>query len=110
MSAHRSAILALAILGSFALTSCAREEPKEDPRAAPMAIDAQNHAWMRALKKADIAAVGAFYSDSATLMAPNTDMVYGRGSITAFFKSANEFGLTEMRLATVNILSGPHMA
>ncbi len=110
MPARRPVAFALAVFGSLALTSCAREEPKEDPRAAPMAIDAQNHAWMRAIKKGDIPTAAAFYTDSATLMAPSTDLVYGRSSIQAFFKSARELGLTEMRLATLNILSGPRMA
>ena len=109
MLARRSAlIIASLLLG--ACSSGAADQQQGNPRAVPIAIDGQNRAWMRAVKRGDAAAVAAIYADSSTLYAPESDVVVSRGGVQRFFQSAFEAGLKEMRLTTVNIVAGAQMA
>ncbi|MEP6692262.1 MAG: nuclear transport factor 2 family protein [Gemmatimonadaceae bacterium] len=99
-----------ALAASVLTLACSGEAKQENPRAVPMAIEAQNRAWMRAVKRGDAPAVAALYADSAALYVPSTDVLVGRPAVENFYKGAAVSGLKEMRLTMVHVLTSGSMA
>jgi uncharacterized protein (TIGR02246 family) len=72
----------------------------EDVRQA---IEAGNAKWMEAFNRGDAAATAALYTDNATLMPPNSEMIQGRQGIQDFWQAAIEGGLKDVSLTTVEV-------
>jgi len=69
------------------------------------AIEEGNVKFGNAVRKGDGAAIAALYTEDATLLPPDSDMVKGRAGIEAFWKGGLQMGIKEALLTTV-VVSG----
>ncbi len=74
------------------------------------AIAEGNAKFGEAVRKGDGAAIGALYTDDATLMPPDSDMIKGRGGIEAFWKGGLQMGIKEAVLTSVDVSGGGDFA
>jgi len=72
-------------------------------RDVRQAVEASNAKWMAAFNQGDAAAVAAVYTDNATLMPPNSEMIEGRQGIQDFWGDAIQSGLKDASLTTVSV-------
>ena len=68
------------------------------------AIEAQNAAFMRAVRNGDAAAIAGLYTKAAWLLPPGGEMIQGRTGIEAFWAS-RFVGIAEITLTTGDLLS-----
>lgn len=87
---------------SLALLSCAKPE-RMDIASVRKAIEAGNAKWVEAFNRGDTAGVAASYTDDATLLPPNNEMIQGRQGIQKFWSGAIEMGLKDASLTTVDV-------
>lgn len=87
---------------SLALLSCAQPE-KMDVAAVRKAIEAGNAKWVEAFNRGDAAGVAALYTDDATLLPPNSEMVQGKQGIQDFWNGGIQMGLKDAALTTVDV-------
>jgi uncharacterized protein (TIGR02246 family) len=66
-------------------------------------IDAANKAFLDAFNRGDIAAAMGVYTEDATILPPNADMMKGKAAITAFWQGARDMGVKEAKLETVEL-------
>jgi uncharacterized protein (TIGR02246 family) len=88
-------LLVLGITMAFVKTVAA-----EDVRQA---VEAGNAKWQEAFNQGDAATVAALYTDDATLMPPNSEMIEGRQGIQDFWQGAIQSGLKDASLTTVSV-------
>jgi uncharacterized protein (TIGR02246 family) len=75
----------------------------EDVRKA---IESGNAKFMEAFNQGDSAAVAALYTEDATVMPPNSDMIRGRHGIQDFWLAGIQGGLKDLSLTTVDVSAG----
>jgi uncharacterized protein (TIGR02246 family) len=68
------------------------------------AIQHQNAAFMAAVQASDAAGLAALYTEEAWLLPPGGEMIRGRSSIEAFWKSRFEH-IAEVKLTTVDVVA-----
>ena len=66
-------------------------------------IDAVNKGFVEAFNRGDIAAAMNVYTENATILPPNAEMMKGKEAITAFWQGAREMGVKEAKLETVEL-------
>jgi uncharacterized protein (TIGR02246 family) len=66
-------------------------------------IEAGNATFMEAFNRGDAAATAAFYTDTATLMPPNSAMIRGRQGIQDFWHAGIQGGMKDLSLTTVEV-------
>ncbi len=66
-------------------------------------IDAVNKEFVDAFNRGDIAAAMGVYTEDATILPPNAEIMKGKGAITAFWKGARDMGVKEAKLETVEL-------
>jgi uncharacterized protein (TIGR02246 family) len=74
------------------------------------AIEEGNAKFGKAVRKGDGAAIAALYTEDATLLPPDSDMVKGRAGIEAFWKGGLQMGIKEAVLTTVNVSGAADLA
>jgi uncharacterized protein (TIGR02246 family) len=100
----------LFVLGlSLALLSCAKPE-EWDVAAVRKAIEEGNAKWTEAYNRGDAAAVAALYTDEATVMPPNSEMVKGRQGIQGLWNSFMTMGVKDVTLTTMDVGGGGNTA
>lgn len=67
------------------------------------AIAEGNAKFGEAVRKGDGAAIAALYTDDATLLPPDSDMIRGREGIEAFWKGGLQMGIKEAVLTSVDV-------
>jgi len=67
------------------------------------AVEAANAEWVAAFNRGDAVAVAALYTESATLMPPDIEMVRGRQGIQEFWQTRIQRGLKDAVLTTVEV-------
>lgn len=67
------------------------------------AVEAANAEWVAAFNRGDAVAVAALYTEGATLMPPDREMVRGRQGIQEFWQGAIQRGLKDAVLTTVEV-------
>ena len=87
------ALIAVAVLGLSHTLVAQTRKPATDP-----ALDKVVAEFVAAFNAKDAAKVASFYSEDATLMPPNAPMVKGRPNIEAFWRSAFEQGMSNLKL------------
>ena len=87
---------------SLALLSCAKPE-KLDLEAVRKAIEEVNARWIEAFNRGDAAGVAALYTEDATVLPPNGEMVQGRQGIRNFWSGAIRMGLKDPSVTTVAV-------
>jgi ketosteroid isomerase-like protein len=66
-------------------------------------IDAVNKEFVDAFNRGDLAAAMGVYTEDATILPPNADIMKGKGAITAFWQGARDMGVKEAKLETVEL-------
>ena len=66
-------------------------------------IEAANKGFLNAFKDGDLEKAMMVYSDDATILPPNAEMMNGREAITAFWKAGLDMGIKEAKLETVEV-------
>lgn len=93
----------LFILGLFlALLACTKPETF-DLAAVRKAIEEGGAKWTEAFNRGDAAGVAALYTEDATLLPPNSEIVQGRQGIQNFWNGGIQMGLKDVSLTIVNI-------
>jgi uncharacterized protein (TIGR02246 family) len=99
---HSTHALLFLLALALALLSCAQPE-KMDVAAVRQTIEAGNAKFVEAFNRGDAAGVAALYTDDATLLPPNSEMVQGREGVQNFWNGGFQMGLKEVALTTVNV-------
>ncbi len=66
-------------------------------------IDAVNKGFVEAFNRGDLASAMNVYTENATILPPNAEMMKGKEAITAFWQGAREMGVKEAKLETVEL-------
>jgi uncharacterized protein (TIGR02246 family) len=74
------------------------------------AIEKGNVQFGEAVRKGDGAAIAALYTEDATLLPPDSDMIKGRGGIEAFWKGVLQMGIKEAVLTAVDVSAAGELA
>ena len=73
------------------------------------AIKEANAKFGEAVKKGDGAAIAALYTEDASLLPPDSDMIKGKAGIEAFWKGGLQMGIKEAVLTTIDITGAGDM-
>ena len=68
-------------------------------------IDVVNKGFVEAFNKRDIATAMKVYTQNATILPPNADIIKGIEGITAYWQAAMDMGVKEAKLETVEVTS-----
>src|SRR4030043_713390 len=74
------------------------------------AIEDGNAKFGEAVRKGDGAAIAALYTEDATLLPPDSDMLKGRAGIESFWKGGLQMGIKEAVLTTVDVSGAGDLA
>ena len=85
--------VAVAILNLSGEAAAQTRKPSTDP-----ALDKVVAEFVAAFNAKDAAKVASFYTEDAALMPPNAPMIKGRPNIEAFWRSAFEQGMSNLKL------------
>ena len=85
--------VAVGILSLSGSGAAQTRKPATDP-----ALDKLNAEFVAAFSAKDAAKLASFYTEDATLMPPNAPMVKGRPNIEAFWRSAFDAGMSNLKL------------
>ena len=66
-------------------------------------IDVVNKGFVEAFNKGDIATAMKVYTQNATILPPNADIIKGIEGITAYWQAAMNMGVKEAKLETVEV-------
>jgi uncharacterized protein (TIGR02246 family) len=98
-----SKYVVLFFIGLFlALLSCSKPEPF-DSAAVRKAIEEGGAKWAEAFNRGDATDVAALYTEDATLLPPNSEIIQGRQGIQDFWNGGIQMGLKDISLTIVNI-------
>ena len=78
-------------------------EKNEDLAQVRAAIEAGNLKFGEAVRKGDAAAIAALYSEDATLMPPDSDMIKGKPGMQAFWDGGLKMGIKDAVLTTISV-------
>jgi len=93
----------LFVLGlSLALLSCAKPE-EWDVATVRKAIEEGSAKWTEAYNRGDAAGVAALYTEDATAMPPNSEMVKGRQGIQGLWNNLMTMGVKDVKLTTTDV-------
>lgn len=99
-----SSVLWFVLILCFALFSCAKPVSKElDLAQVRKSIEEVNAKFVEAFKQGDATAVAALYTEDATLLPPNSDLVQGKEGIQQFWNGAMQMGVTDVSLTIVDL-------
>lgn len=97
-------IFSILVVVSFAFFGCTPQQGEQlDLEQVRMAIEEANSKWVEAFNQGDAASVAALYTDDATLMPPNSEMIQGRQGVQEFWNGAMKMGLKDVSLTTVDV-------
>ena len=74
------------------------------------AIQEANAKFGAAVQKGDGAAIAALYTEDASLLPPDSDMIKGKGGIEAFWKGGLQLGIREAVLTTIDVSGAGDLA
>jgi uncharacterized protein (TIGR02246 family) len=97
------------ILGCISF-SCKAPQKEMDMTQVRQAIEEENAKFGEAVRQADGAAIAGLYTEDATLLPPDSDLIKGRGGIEAFWKGGLQMGIKEAVLTTVDLSGGGDLA
>ena len=66
-------------------------------------INAVNKGFVEAFNKGDLTAAMEVYTEDATILPPNADIMKGKEAITAYWQVAMDMGVKEAKLETVDV-------
>jgi uncharacterized protein (TIGR02246 family) len=86
----------------LALLSCAKPE-EWNVAAVRKAIEEGGAKWTEAFNRGDAAGVATLYTDDATLLPPNNEMLHGKQKIQEFWSGGIQMGLKDVAFAIVDV-------
>ena len=91
---------------------CCVPPPKEemDVEKVRMAIEETNLKFGEAVRQSDAVALAALYTDDATLLPPNSEMIKGREEIEAVWNGVIQMGAKDVVLTTVDVYGSGDLA
>jgi len=93
------------------LFSCAEPVKEEmDVAQVRQTIEEGNLKFGEAIRQGDAAAIAAAYTEDATLLPPNSDMIQGMAGIMEFWNAAIQMGVTDAALTTVDVMGADGLA
>lgn len=95
----------------FVLLCCVPPLTEEmDVEKVRTAIEETNLKFGEAVRQGDAAALVALYTDDATLLPPDSDMIEGRQGIEAFWSGGLQMGIKNAVLTTVDVFGSGDLA
>ena len=95
----------------FILLSCAPPVKEEiDIAQLHKTIEDKNLKFQDAVRQGDAAALAALYTDEATILPPNSDMIQGKQAIETFWSSSLQIGVKDIVLTAVDISGSGDLA
>ena len=95
----------------FVLLSCAEPVKEEmDVAQVRQAIEEANLKFGAAMRQGDAAALAALYTEDATILPPNSEMVQGTPGIQEFWQAAIQMGVKDAVLTTVDVMGAGELA
>lgn len=98
--------LVLVCLFCLGFLCCAPEKEDLDMEQVRSAIEAANLKFGEALSQGDAAALAAMYTDDATLLPFEADMIKGKAGVEAYWNGAIQMGVKGVVLTTVDLGGG----
>ncbi len=93
------------------LFSCAPPVEEEmDVAQVRGLIEEANLKFGEAIRQGDAAALAALYTEDATILPPNSDMIQGMAGIMEFWNSVIQMGVTDAALTTVDVMGADGLA
>ena len=102
-------LLWLALLLGLITFACQKKEGL-DVTQIRRAIEEENGKFAEAVRQGSAAPIAALYTEDATLLPPDSDMIKGRGGIEAFWKGGLQMGIKEAVLTTVDVSGAGDLA
>jgi uncharacterized protein (TIGR02246 family) len=90
--------------------SCKAPQKEMDMTQVRQAVEEGNAKFGEAVRKGDGAAIADLYTEDATLLPPDSDMIKGRVGIEAFWKGGLQMGIKEAVLTTVDVSGAGDLA
>lgn len=87
-----------------AVEEAVAEQPAMDLAQVRQDIEAANVKFGEAARAGDSAALAMLYTEDATILPPNSEMVQGREGIEAFWGGGFQMGITDIVLTTVDVM------
>ena len=95
----------------FVLLCCVPPPEEEmDVEKVRKAIEESNLKFGEAARQGDAAALAALYTEDATLLPPNSEMIKGREGIEAFWSAAKQMGAKDAVLTTADVYGSGDLA
>lgn len=95
----------------FVLLCCAPPPTEEmDVEKVRMAIEEGCLKFGEAVRQGDAAALAALYTDDATLLPPDSEMIKGKQGIEAFWSGGFQMGIKDVVLTTVDVFGSGDLA
>ncbi len=95
----------------FVLLCCAPpQEEKMDVEKVRKALEESNLKFGEAGRQGDAAAMAALYTEDATLLPPNSEMIKGREGIEAVWSGVIQMGAKDVVLTTVDVYGSGDLA
>ena len=79
-------------------------ETAMDMAQVRQAIEAANAKFGEAVRAGDAAMLASYYTEDATLMPPNSEMIHGRAGVEAFWAGGFQMGIKDVVLTTVDVM------
>ena len=106
---HKKYFFWSVLIISVMLLSCAGPE-QMDVEQVRKTIEEMNGKFTEAVRQGDAAALATLYTENATLMPPDSDMLKGKEAIEEFWNNVMQMGLKDATLTTVEVMGSGNLA
>ena len=80
------------------------EQPAMDLAMVRQAIEEANAKLSEAIRASDAATIASYYTEDATLLPPNSEMIQGRAGVEAYWTGGFQMGIKDIVLTTVEVM------
>lgn len=99
-------VLILVCLFCLGFLCCAPEKEELNMEQVRTAVEQANMKFGEAIRQGDAAGMAALYTEDATLMPNEADMIKGKPGIEAYWSGALQMGLKDLVLTVVDLGGG----
>jgi len=100
-----------ALLFAVSLIALAASSQAADRGDLKAQVEAGNAAWIAGVAKHDAAGLAALYTENATMLPPDADILKGRPAIQKYIQAGLDDGFSNLTLTTVDLSQiGPNVA
>jgi len=100
----------LVLLLGFVSLSCKTPQKEMDLTQVRKAIEDGDAKFGEAVRQGDGAAIAALYTEDATLLPPDSEMIKGKTGIEAFWKGGLQMGIKDAVLTIEDVFAGGDLA